>query len=514
MGSAVGNRWLVAVACCWMNLFCFAMLRSTAVIYVAVLHTFHVTRGQAAWPLSLTGFFYTFTAPAVGVLARYFSVWKLTLAGSVGGAISVSLCYFADDVPYLIVCYGISQGISIAFTSLTHTVINQSFDQYKAVASGISNAGFTIGSLVFPLVLQFFFDRYGVRAGFLLCGALMLNAAAASLLQRDCRVMSVATSHEKARHNPRKTEESQEDALRNDSSRAAEERSMELLPMSEQTSRKGSLSTRDEESDAPLSSSITENPRADQLHVQNLEFERIQVQAAENKYDVSRKIQNLVPELTLRSRIVGSLSFLVIPKFYIVAISFSQLIVCITTYLTVIVDFAKDQGIPKWNAVLLITFCAAADMAARLASGWFTDRGFLRRSTMMTLHLFLSAMALFLVPLCNSYFLMVLMSVIVGWCNGATVILIPVFLMELVEAGKFSVCYGTATLLSGLPMLVRPLVIGYFRDTLGHYRGLFWLLGTLSACNVVLWSWIYLRERQTDNCNNLNKLQRKKHSQA
>ncbi|KAM7291115.1 monocarboxylate transporter 3 [Ixodes scapularis] len=393
MGSAVGNRWLVAVACCWMNLFCFAMLRSTAVIYVAVLQTFHVTRGQAAWPLSLTGFFYTFTAPAVGVLARYFSVWKLTLAGSVGGAISVSLCYFADDVPYLIVCYGISQGISIAFTSLTHTVINQSFDQYKAVASGISNAGFTIGSLVFPLVVQFFFDRYGVRAGFLLCGALMLNAAAASLLQRDCRVVSVATSHEKARHNPRKTEESQEDALRNDSSRAAEERSMELLPMSEQTSRK-------------------------------------------------------------------------------------------------------------------------ADMAARLASGWFTDRGFLRRSTMMTLHLFLSAMALFLVPLCNSYFLMVLMSVIVGWCNGATVILIPVFLMELVEAGKFSVCYGTATLLSGLPMLVRPLVIGYFRDTLGHYRGLFWLLGTLSACNVVLWSWIYLRERQTDNGNNLNKLQRKKHSQA
>ncbi|KAG0414127.1 hypothetical protein HPB47_008720 [Ixodes persulcatus] len=99
-------------------------------------------------------------------------------------------------------------------------------------------------------------------------------------------------------------------------------------------------------------------------------------------------------------------------------------------------------------------------MAARLASGWFTDRGFLRRSTMMTLHLFLSAMALFLVPFCYSYSLIVLVSVIVGWCNGATIILIPVLQMELVEAGKFSVCYGTATLLSGLPLLVRPLVIG------------------------------------------------------
>ncbi|KAG0436282.1 hypothetical protein HPB47_018038 [Ixodes persulcatus] len=151
-----------------MNLFGFAMLRSMAVVYVGVLQEFHVTRGQAAWPLSLTGVFYTFTAPAVGVLARHISIWKLTLVGSVASSICVSLCYFANGIPYLIVCYGISQGISIAFISLTHTVINQNFSNHKAVASGISGAGFTIGGLVFPPMPVLYYNEVHGRCLFLL----------------------------------------------------------------------------------------------------------------------------------------------------------------------------------------------------------------------------------------------------------------------------------------------------------------------------------------------------------
>ncbi|CAN8032612.1 unnamed protein product, partial [Ixodes persulcatus] len=274
--------------------------------------------------------------------------------------------------------------------TLTTTVINRHFSNYKAVASGISNAGFTIGGLAFPPMAQLFFDRYGLRGGLLLGGALMLNAAAAALLQRGPRVVSVPTSHEKERN---------------------------------------------------------DSPRAKALQGAALENEA----------------QKLVTGSGLRSHILGSLSFFAIPKFYAIAFSYSQIFLSVTTYITVVVDFAMDQNILKWNAVLLITIFATAEMVSSFASGWITDKGFLRRSTMMTLQFLLSAMALFLLPLCYSYSLIVLMSVILGWSAGATEILIHVFFMELVESDNFSVCFGAASLMAGLSGLARPPIIGMSR---------------------------------------------------
>ncbi|CAN7998562.1 unnamed protein product [Ixodes hexagonus] len=525
MGPVAGNRWVVAAACCWMNIFGFAMLRSTAVIYVGVLQSFNVTREQAAWPLSLAGVCYSFAAPAAGVLARYISVWKLTLAGSVASSIFVSSCYFANGISYLVVSYGISQGTSIAFLSLTHTIINQHFGHYKAVASGISNAGFTIGGLVFPPLAQLFFDRYGLRGGFLLCGALMLNAAAGALLQRGSRPVPVSTSDGQTRDDPHNIRTLQEGSHKTDNSCIAE-LSTGLLPKSVQTASKYDQAINYEDINVLLDLSIKDedinvllSPRGTvkfgPLSAQTMELKKPVVPATEYRSDPSTAVHRLIPQSTLQNRIIRLLSFLAIPKFYVIIFSFTQLLISITTYLTVIVDFAMDRDIPKWNAVLLITIFAAADMVSRLGSGWITDKGFLRRSSMMTLHFLLSTTTLCLLPLCYSYSLNVLASVILGWCNGAIMILIPVFLMELVDTSKFSVCYGTAAFLAGLPLLVRPAIIGYFRDTLGDYQGLFWLFGTLSACNVVLWSWLYASERQRANTSNLiNEQRQRKHFQA
>ncbi|XP_040069277.1 monocarboxylate transporter 1 isoform X1 [Ixodes scapularis] len=454
------------------------------------------------------------TTLAAGVLARYISVWKLTLAGSVVSAMSVSLCYFANGIPYLIAFYGILQGITAAYTTLTTTVINRHFTNYKTVASGISNAGFTIGGLAFPPIAQLFFDRYGLRGGLLLGGALMLNAAAAALLQRDPRVVSVPTSHEKARTDSPRAKALQGATLENEGSRAPGELSAGLLPKSARSSSEDNLSTEDEDINILLSSRVTDNPGTDQLNAQNIELVEPQVQDALNMYDVSRTAQKLVTGSSVQSHILGSLSFFAIPKFYAIAFSYSHIFLSVTTYITVVVDFAMDQKILKWNAVLLITIFATAEMVSSFASGWVTDKGFLRRSTMMTLHFLLSAMALFLLPLCYSYSLMVLMSVILGWSTGATEILIHVFFMELVESANFSVCFGAASLMAGLSGLARPPIIGHFRDGLGSYRGLFWLLGTLSACNVVLWCGLCLRERRRCNERNLDKRQPKEHPQA
>lgn len=48
------RSWVVAAACCWINVFTFAMIRSAAVVYVALLRAFPVSREQASWPVNLS----------------------------------------------------------------------------------------------------------------------------------------------------------------------------------------------------------------------------------------------------------------------------------------------------------------------------------------------------------------------------------------------------------------------------------------------------------------------------
>ncbi|CAN7998556.1 unnamed protein product, partial [Ixodes hexagonus] len=126
------------------------------------------------------------------------------------------------------------------------------------------------------------------------------------------------------------------------------------------------------------------------------------------------------------------LSFLLAPKFYLIAMSMSLVYLNMCTYLTVIMDLAMNQNISKWNAVLLVTQYTASDLVARLVSGVITDRQIWTRNFMMAFGFFAWAVSMSLVPLCYTYSLQVLLSLTSGWSNGAMLILIPILCMDLV----------------------------------------------------------------------------------
>ncbi|KAL1438147.1 hypothetical protein MTO96_048238 [Rhipicephalus appendiculatus] len=178
------RSWLVAAGCCWVNVFCIVMNRSAAVVYVGIIETFHATREEAIWPSTASTACYFTAALVAGILARHVAVWKITFTACLVAATSVSLCFFATSVTYLALLYGVVHGWSVGHVTLSTTVINQHFNKYRAVASGINLAGFSLGGLIFPPVIQYFFDEYGFRGAFLLAGGTILNGTVGTLLQR------------------------------------------------------------------------------------------------------------------------------------------------------------------------------------------------------------------------------------------------------------------------------------------------------------------------------------------
>ncbi|KAL1438144.1 hypothetical protein MTO96_048235 [Rhipicephalus appendiculatus] len=416
------RSWVVAVACCWINVFTFALVRSSAVVYVALIHTFSVTRERASWPANLAGVCYFLTSPIAGALARYIPIWKLSVVGCLGGSLAICACFFATSMLFLDIFVGFIHGTSLGLLSLYSVVVNQHFLKYRAVASGIANAGFTVGGFLFPPVMKAVDEKYGIHGTFLIFGAIILNSVAGALLQRT----------------PPQTQQDEDTtgALSHDSD-----------GRSVITKREDEFLRPHKSSDCPQildgTSSCGSNGTTDRC------CQMIHLLPSE-AYDIDCD-EKSTSEWT--------------------------------------------GGISAWNGVYLISVYAVSDLMARLGSGWITDRKYLRKSTMMCSHLALWGASLCLMPLCSSYPILVALSVLLGWCNGSTIILIVVFFMELVGLDKVGVCFGCANAVAGLAGLARPLLIGFFRDTHKDYAGLFTFSGGATMCVSLLWLYYRVREQ-------------------
>ncbi|KAL1438145.1 hypothetical protein MTO96_048236 [Rhipicephalus appendiculatus] len=491
------RSWVVAAACSWINVFTFALIRSSAVVYVSLLRAFPVTRERASWPANLAIVCYFLTGPIAGVLARYIPIWKLSMVGCLGSSLAVCACFFAPSMLFLDVFLGIIHGTSIGLLSLFSIVVNQHFLKYRVVASGIANAGFTVGGLLFPPVMKALEEKYGIHGTFLIFGAIILNSVAGALLQRtppqaqqdedrtgtlchDSDGRSVINKREDESLRPHKGSDCSQilDGTSSCGCNGTPDQCFQMIHLL--PSEEYDINCDMKEQKMNVSSTGDFNCAKKDAYV------------SEEKCALSDPVRK--NEVQYRPNGEHFLSFLLLPEYYLITFSFTIIHFNMTTYNTVVVDFGVDRGISAWNGVYLISVYAVSDLMARLGSGWITDRKYLRKSTMMGSHLALWGASICLMPLCSSYPSLVALSVLLGWCNGSTVILVVVLFMELVGLDKVGVCFGCANAVAGLAGLARPLLIGFFRDTRGDYAGLFSVIG--GATMFVSLLWLYYRVRE------------------
>ena len=108
-----GNKpgsWTIALACSWVNLFIFAIFRSSGVLYQALRVHFKATHAQAAWPITLASSISAIFCLPAGFLSHYFTVRAIVSSGVALTAASVAVCYFANSVDLVILSIGVSQG--------------------------------------------------------------------------------------------------------------------------------------------------------------------------------------------------------------------------------------------------------------------------------------------------------------------------------------------------------------------------------------------------------------------
>lgn len=470
------RAWVVVAACFWINLFSLAMVRSGAIVYVGVAQTFMVSREEASWPLCLATLFNLAVGPVSGVLAQHFEISRLLTAGCLLMSLSVSACFFASDIYFLIVCLGVLHGIGLSILTLVFTAVIRSVARYKALALGIINMGFVLGGLIFPPIVQWLLDEYGIRGSLLLAGALMLNSTAAAFLTKAPQPAAVRRGSGCPAETSAVLLDGPAERQRPDTSSALSEKRKSFSEPSESACLY--LHEGTEENATPL--------------------ERKGHTAISTWKKLSRLCDVSPSDSRRRGTWAMCLTFLRRPQFYITAYTIGQLWFLATTLLTVVVDFAVELGLPKWHAVSLVTFMTAADLLTRLVSGLVTDNGLVSKSTLISLHLFAYAAACACMVHFQSYAALAASASVSGWCSGALVTFTCVILAELVDPEAFGLCMGVANFIAAFALLERPLVIGYFRDKLGSYDGLFYTMAAVSASCGVVWLMVRLKEKCID----------------
>ncbi|GFR04721.1 monocarboxylate transporter 12-B [Trichonephila clavata] len=186
MGGADGaSSWLMAVACCFINMMLYGMTRLSGVLFVASVPRYGVGREEASFPYTFANFVRNTAGPLVGYLGHRLGVRPVTTFGCFLAAIGVGTCFFAEHIGTITVLWGTLFGLGFGLGNILLPVkINQYFDKYRATASGISFSGACLGSFILPPIVEVLMDFYGLSGTFLILAGLVLNCVPAALLLR------------------------------------------------------------------------------------------------------------------------------------------------------------------------------------------------------------------------------------------------------------------------------------------------------------------------------------------
>ncbi|CAN7941036.1 unnamed protein product, partial [Ixodes hexagonus] len=180
------HSWLTAGACALSTLFALAPLRSSGFLYVIIMSEFGVGRREASWTIMIMGGARVLSGLLASLLGPALTARPLIIFGSIVSALGVTLCVFAKSIWTLHLTLGLMHGFGSGIIyAMNPIVINEHFIRHKALAMGINYAGSTLGTFVFPKLLEYIVGLYGFRSAMLIFGGTLFNSLAFSLFLRQ-----------------------------------------------------------------------------------------------------------------------------------------------------------------------------------------------------------------------------------------------------------------------------------------------------------------------------------------
>ncbi|XP_066563372.1 monocarboxylate transporter 3 [Amia ocellicauda] len=428
-----GWGWMVLLGCFMVTGFSYAFPKALSVYFKQLMRELGVGYSDTAWISSIMLAMLYGTGPVSSMLVNKFGCRPVMLVGGLlasGGMITAS---FTTNIIQLYLTAGVITGLGLALNFQPSLIMLGSyFDKRRPLANGLAAAGSPVFLSTLSPLGQLLLDHYGWRGGFLITGGLLLNCCTCGALMRPLEGPQM-----RARVGGGEGTVVQE--LR------------EMLP-----SRVG-----------------------EEKNGQNM---KRQDRKRMNSNKTSSK-KKLLDFSVFRNR-----AFVV----YTVAKFITVLGLFVPTIL--LVNYAKDQGIPDQEAAFLLSIIGFVDIVARPTCGVIAGLTWVRPRVVY----FFSLALLFngLTDVCSArstdYQGLVVFCVFFGVSYGMVGALQFEVLMGVVGSDSFPSALGLVLLVEALAVLIGPPSAGRLVDTFNNYELIFYMAGgELILASIVLWVAFY-----------------------
>ncbi|GFQ93177.1 MFS domain-containing protein [Trichonephila clavata] len=175
------------------------------------------------------------------------------------------------------------------------------------------------------------------------------------------------------------------------------------------------------------------------------------------------------------------------PMFMVIASTMSLHTFVVVCMITIIEDFAKDLHVPDNRVHYVLMALSTADLVGALTMGIITDQGIMSRCYFIVLCFFGTGVSIIALSFSQNLTMLLTLVAFYGIFETGVIITFPLLIAQFIEVKKQAVALASSNALSSPTVLLVPLVIGYFRDRIGCYSGVFYVLGVTSFISSLIW---------------------------
>ncbi|TFK07260.1 Monocarboxylate transporter 3 [Platysternon megacephalum] len=413
-----GWGWIVLLGCFVITGFSYAFPKAVSVYFKELMHDFHVGYSDTAWISSIMLAMLYGMGPVSSIMVNQFGCRPVMLVGGLLASSGMILASFTTTIIELYLTAGMLTGLGMALNFQPSLImLGTYFDKRRPLANGLAAAGSPVFLSALSPLGQVLLEKFGWRGGFLIMGGLLLNCCTCGAVMRPLEAGM-----------KRKMERVQD-----------KYEAKEMLPIGERAEE--ALSTTD---------------------------------GAKKSKKTKKKQQPRKGKKLLDFSIFSNRGFVI----YSIAMFIMVLGLFVPPIL--LVNYAKDIGVPDTEAAFLLSIIGFIDIFARPSCGMLAGLKWMRPHVA---YLFSFAM-LFngLTDICsaraNTYTALIIFCVFFGISYGMVGALQFEVLMAIVGSQKFSSAIGLVLLIEAIAVLIGPPSAGRLVDAFKNYAIIFYLAGS------------------------------------
>lgn len=181
-----GWAWVIVFSAFAINIITDGCSFSFGVLFSHLLDEFQETRSATAWTGSLLASAPMLCGPIASWITTKIGFRKATIIGgliAVAGYLASAFVYSIDAICLTLGCI---TGVGISLPYLNSIVVVTSyFEKKRTIATGISQSGAGIGTLIFSPLYEFLIEKYGWRGALIIMGGIVLNIVACGAVFRQ-----------------------------------------------------------------------------------------------------------------------------------------------------------------------------------------------------------------------------------------------------------------------------------------------------------------------------------------